>query len=116
MQYAAGLSPKPIDSKRLADLLMKNGFQLVSKEPLTDYDSRDIKLTLFVDFRDWNSVLSERGIYRVVGPDVRRRLFRFENTPFWTKMIYYYYFGISGLKATWSYWWAKNVTGETRVS
>ena len=116
MQYAAILSPAPLERKRLADLLMKHGFELVSKEPQANFDARDIRLTLFVDFSNWNTIMDTYEVYRVVGPEVRRLPFVFENTPLWVKIVYYYHYGINGLRGTLRYWWAKNISGEANVS
>jgi hypothetical protein len=91
MQYAAILAPEKLEQGRVADILMKNGFELVSKEPLTSYDSRDIEINLFVDFESWDTILASYEVYRVIGPEKRRALFRFENTPLWVKWRYYSY-------------------------
>jgi hypothetical protein len=89
MQYCAVLSPDRLEAARIAEILAKNDFQLVSKNPEATYDSRDIQLNLFVDFRTWDTVLASYAVYRVVGPEKRRALFRFENTPLWVKWRYY---------------------------
>lgn len=91
MQFAAILSPEKLEKDRVADILMKNGFELISREPLDTYDSRDIQINLFVDFHSWDTILASYAVYRVVGPEKRRALFRFENTPLWVKWRYYSY-------------------------
>jgi hypothetical protein len=97
LQYAAILAPRKVERSRIADVLMKNRFQLISKKPLTDYDSKDIKLTVFVDFNNWNTIMSHYEVYRVIGPEIRRPLIKFENTPFWTKLHYYTEAGFRGI-------------------
>ena len=91
MQYCAVLSPEKLEPTRIAEILDKNGFQLVSKDPITAYDSRDIEINLFVDFRTWDTSLASYEVYRVIGPENRWALFRFENTPLRVKWRYYAY-------------------------
>lgn len=89
MQYCAVLSPARLETRRIAEILAKNNFHLVSKAPESSYNSRDIAIHLFVDFATWGTVLSSYEVYRVVGPDKRWSLLRFENTPRWVKWRYY---------------------------
>jgi hypothetical protein len=107
MQFAAILSPYKMEKARVADVLMRNGFELISKEPLDNYDSRDIQINLFVDFHSWDTILTSYAVYRVVGPEKRRPLFRFENTPFWVKMRYYMYFRFNVIVGLLKYYWSK---------
>lgn len=107
MQYAAILAPRAVEKSRVADILMKNGFELISKKPLLDYDSRDIKLTVLVDFSNWDIIMSSYDVYRVVGPDIRRPLIRFENTPTALKLRYYASAGFHGLMDLLYYYFGK---------
>lgn len=107
MQYAAILAPSKLEQSRVADILMKNGFQLVSKEPLSNYDSRDIKINLFVDFHSWDTILTSYEVYRVVGPEKRRALFRFENTPLWVKWRYYAFMNVETIIGLIKYYFSK---------
>jgi hypothetical protein len=107
MQFAAILAPYKLEQNRVADILMKNGFQLVSKEPLSSYDSRDIKINLFVDFQSWDTILSSYEVYRVVGPEKRRTLFKFENTPLWVKWRYYAFLNVETVIERIKYYFAK---------
>jgi hypothetical protein len=105
--YAAILSPYKLEKVRVADILMKNGFELVSKESLNNYDSRDIKINLFVDFQSWDTILSSYEVYRVVGPEKRRALFKFENTPLWVKWRYYAFLNVETAIELIKYYWSK---------
>ena len=90
-QYAAIMSPQKVEKERVSEILKEHKFDLISSNPITEYDARDICLNLFVDFKTYETILGSYEVYRVVGPDPYRRrpLFKFHNTPFWTKMRYY---------------------------
>ena len=90
-QYAAILSPQKVEKERVIEILRKHNFDLISNSPITNYDGRDICMNLFVDFKTYSTILGSYEVYRVVGPDPYRRrpLFKFHNTPFWTKLHYY---------------------------